>query len=157
MLAAIELYDDSTLDRTEISEVRSNGKLTAELRVADSSASQMPPEDLLRRSLLAAEFAGCFVRRLGRRHRFEKFLESGRENKARREPESGNHARGARWIRSLTFDPLPAGEGKKAPRKASIAGKKKSLSWQRRRFRRATSKRRPKIAFRGGAIFAPSL
>ena len=115
MLAAIYLDDNSTLDRAEIREVRTNRKLTAELYVADSSAAKMAPQDLLSRSLLAVQFARCFMRRFGRRHRFERFRDSRRENKALREPESGNRARGRALnkVPHLRSSPFGRGEERK--------------------------------------------
>jgi hypothetical protein len=53
MLAAIDLNDDSTFDRTEVGEVRTNRKLTAELNVAQSPASKMTPENLFSWRLLS--------------------------------------------------------------------------------------------------------
>ncbi len=62
MLAAIDVYDQFALNRAEIYEVGTNRMLAAEFHVAHAVASQMTPEDLLRGSLLAAQFAGGFVR-----------------------------------------------------------------------------------------------
>lgn len=61
MLSAVEFYDQSAFNRAEVGEVGTYRMLTAELHVAHSPASQMTPEDLLRRSLLAAQSAGGFV------------------------------------------------------------------------------------------------
>ena len=54
VLTAIDLDDDSTFDRTEVGEVRTNRELTAELNVAQSPASEMTPENLFGWCLLSS-------------------------------------------------------------------------------------------------------
>jgi hypothetical protein len=54
MLAAIDLYDQFSLNRAEIDEVGTEGMLAAEFHISHALGSQMTPEDLLGRSLLAA-------------------------------------------------------------------------------------------------------
>ena len=53
VLTAIDLDDDSTFDRTEVGEVRTNRELTAELNVAQPPASKMTPENLFGWRLLS--------------------------------------------------------------------------------------------------------
>ena len=54
VLTAIDLDDDSTFDRTEVGEVRTNRELTAELNVAQLPASKMTPESLFGWCLLSS-------------------------------------------------------------------------------------------------------
>ena len=54
VLAAIDLYDQFSLNRAQIDEVGTDRMLAAEFHVAHAFGSQVTPEDLLSRSLLAA-------------------------------------------------------------------------------------------------------
>jgi hypothetical protein len=66
VLSTVDFDDQFSLKRAEIYEVGADRMLAAEFHSARTLASKVTPEDLLGRSLLAAQPARGFVRCFGR-------------------------------------------------------------------------------------------
>jgi len=65
VLSTVDFNDQFSLKRAEIDEVGADRMLAAEFHRAHTLASKVTPEDLLGRSLLAAQSASGFVRCFG--------------------------------------------------------------------------------------------